>query len=105
MRRFRLILLLPLLLVLAQHGAVVHQLGHLSYASHAIGAQVDGGDPLLDNSLCLSCEAFAQVTNPAGSAAATLPFLATPRLTAPEPPRLSADSEALAPRSRGPPLA
>jgi hypothetical protein len=104
MRRFRLALLLPLLLVFAQHGAVLHQLGHLSYASHAISAQVHADDPLLDSSLCLSCEAFAQVTNPAGSAAVSVPLLTTPRLIAPEPAPYAASVEVLTPRSRGPPL-
>ena len=103
MPRFRLALLLPLLLVLAQHGAVLHQLSHVAYTTQAVGAQLGASDSLLDDGPCLSCEAFAQVTHPGGAAHATAVPLADPLLIAPEPRRFTVEAAAIDPRSRGPP--
>jgi hypothetical protein len=78
MRRLSLSCLLSLLLVFAQHGAVLHEIGHLSHAGHSSGTILteltaqDGGP-------CATCEAYAQVANPA--AAGHAPPLILPAAT------------------------
>ena len=100
MRRSSLAWVLSLLLVLAQHGALRHGIGHLSHADRAAGATIEA---LTDNSLCPTCEAFAQVANPgvaaAGGLAVSLPGL----LPTPEPRSAVSGTDAPTPRSRGPP--
>jgi hypothetical protein len=63
---------LLLLLIAAQQGALVHELGHLSSA-------IDGdlqvqSDPAADT-LCALCPAFAQVVTPAFSYSFLIPLL------------------------------
>jgi hypothetical protein len=104
MRRFPLILLLPLLLALAQHGALLHELSHLRYSAHAGAAQAHEGQQLADNSQCAACLAFAQVANPGGTASlsnAAIPA-AAPVAAAPSYRIVAAASPI--PRSRGPPV-
>jgi hypothetical protein len=102
MRRLSLTWVLSLLLVFAQQGAVLHGLGHLSHAAAQNDAQlsqVQQGD----SGSCPSCDAFAQVTNPAGAPAAAA-VLPTARLFAEIPPSHPfTGAYALTPRSRGPP--
>lgn len=101
MKRFLKPLALLLLLLLAEQGAVVHELGHFSAENTAslrtdAGAAVDTG--------CTLCLAFAQ--------AATAPFshqFYVPRLgridpqVRPEPQYSAIDAAVPRPRSRGPP--
>lgn len=103
MRRSSVAWLLALLLVIAQQGAVLHGLGHLSHAAGHSGARLeeltasDGGQ-------CASCDGFAQVANPAGTSGNSI-ALAPTRLAAPGTPCPAfLAAEALNPRSRGPPL-
>jgi hypothetical protein len=104
MRRLSLSCLLSLLLVFAQHGAVLHELGHLSHAGHSSGATLseltaqDGGP-------CASCEAYAQVANPAaaGHAAPAVTPAAAAIMAAVCDTFRGADSPTA--RSRGPPQA
>lgn len=99
-------LLLPVLLLLAQQAALLHELGHWRGLAHrqadaaAAGRQQGPGD-----SLCLLCLGFAQV---AGATTGTVPSLPTlpPPPWAPSARReIAAAALALAAaRSRGPPL-
>ena len=102
MRRASLSWLLSLLLVLAQQGALLHGLGHLSHASHAPGTALSELNAQ-DNGPCGTCEAFAQVANPATGGSLALPvFLAPPgAVPAPRYSILVADTPTA--RSRGPP--
>jgi hypothetical protein len=104
MRRLSLAWVLSLLLVFAQQGAVLHGLGHLSHDATPTGAQlVQLQDS--DSGSCPSCEAFAQVTNPAGGGA-TVPIICPARLLAVATGcHAFTGAYALTPRSRGPPQA
>lgn len=105
MRRLSIAWLLSLLLVFAQQGAVLHELGHLSHdpaGSEHSGATLHAG-PLLESGLCLTCEAFAQVANPAGAPAASPVMCAAAVPPAADSCHSFADSDTPTPRSRGPP--
>src|ERR1700692_715976 len=98
--RFRLALALPLLLVFAQQGAMLHELSHV----HRIGAdQVRYEGSVLGGKVCETCLAFAQVGNPASAPIAVLPAVAAVHCYAPEPIYAFNGAEAPPPRSRGPP--
>jgi hypothetical protein len=103
MRRLSLPWVLSLLLVFAQQGAVLHELGHLSAGERAAGsalrAQLPEGGP------CATCEAFAQLANPASGAAHTLSATAPAYFPAPAPVYAIIAAATLTPRSRGPPQA
>jgi hypothetical protein len=103
MRRFRFGLLLPLLLLFAQHGAVLHELSHLSYVAYTDGAQLQHNEHLLENSLCLACYSFAQVTSPAAHALWGLETRDAPTFKIPAPNCPVARADTPTPRSRGPP--
>jgi hypothetical protein len=99
MRRLSVSWVLSLLLVFAQSGAVLHELGHL---------QPHGGtslraDPLSESATCPTCESFAQVTNPASGGSPALTVAQAAIVPAPAPSHAILDAEALTPRSRGPP--
>ena len=100
MRRSSLAWLLSLLLVLVQHGALLHAIGHLSHSERAAGATIEA---LADGSQCPACEAFAQVANPAFAAAETLALPLPGLLPTPEPRSPVVGTDAPTPRSRGPP--
>lgn len=105
MNRLRIALVLPFLLLLAEQGAWLHELSRTYYSGRALHARVSQDDGLVDNSLCLTCQAFAQVANPVGG---TLPSLAAPPtlyLPSPYSPRPVVGADAPTPRSRGPPSA
>ena len=104
MRRVSLAWLLSLLLVFAQLGALLHELGHLNQAG------VNGGTQLTalhdaDSGPCATCQGFAQVTNPVGSAHAGLVASPAKLLAGPSPDHIFAGADAPTPRSRGPPHA
>lgn len=105
MPRLRVVLALPLLVLFAQQGALLHELSHLYYAGQASGQQLHQDEQLPDDSSCPTCQSFAQVAHPAsGSAPAlTLPPAALP--LCPDPSYRIAAADAPAPRSRGPPQA
>ena len=92
---------LLLLLIAAQHGAVVHELGHVS--------DIDSSELKIASgtveTTCVLCPAFAQVVTPTFSHSFQLPLLvrAAPELSA-EPLYIAADEAVPAPRSRGPPV-
>jgi hypothetical protein len=103
MRRVRLAFFLPILLLLAQHGAVMHQLSHAYYASRAAGSELTQDEQLPDNGVCVTCHAFGQLANPicASLASPALPLASLLRV----PDRVYSMIGAKAPtaRSRGPP--
>ncbi|HYB64426.1 MAG TPA: hypothetical protein VEC59_04115 [Steroidobacteraceae bacterium] len=103
MRRLPLPWILSLLLVFAQHGAVLHELGHLSHGDRAQGSALSAQLPA--DSSCATCEAFTQVANPASGAAHTLSASAAVYLPIPVPVYAIIAADTLTPRSRGPPQA
>jgi hypothetical protein len=102
-RRTSLPLLLSVLLVLVQQGAVLHELGHLSgggqHAGVALRAQAQGSGA----AQCLSCEAFAQVANPASGAAVSTAADPATFIPIAGPDHAVASADSPTPRSRGPP--
>lgn len=95
--------MLLLLLVFAQYGAVLHELGHLSQGQRSEGATLRADAQLLENGVCLTCEAFAQVANPAAGGAPSLAACPAAVIPAPEPCYIVVGADAPTPRSRGPP--
>ncbi|MGH8267032.1 MAG: hypothetical protein ACRETS_06915 [Steroidobacteraceae bacterium] len=95
---------LSLLLVFAQTGAVLHELGHLSHSQHASGASVRA-DPLHDSAVCPTCESFAPVASPASGGVPSLPVYRGGFLPIPEPCYAIVGADTPTPRSRGPPQA
>jgi hypothetical protein len=100
MRRSSFAWMLSLLLVLAQHGAMLHGIGHLSHSDRTAGVTVAA---LADSSPCAACEAFAQVANPAVTAADCLAVSLPGLLPTPAPRYAVAGTDAPTARSRGPP--
>jgi len=103
MRRSSLALLLSFLLVFVQHGAVLHELGHLSGAAHAAGAALHADVQPSSAGVCQTCEAYAQVANPAAAAPASVPLDLAALIQAPDPCYAIATADSPTPRSRGPP--
>jgi hypothetical protein len=94
---------LSVLLVFAQHGAVLHELGHLSHGSGTSGAALLADLHGADSGTCPSCEGFAQVANPAAAAASTLPVRPARFLPVAHPCQAFLGAQAPTPRNRGPP--
>jgi hypothetical protein len=103
MRKLLLTLVLPLILLFSQQGAVVHELGHLTDAvALAAGGQGASGHPAGD----LQCEACLAFAHLAGAAVAHVapPALLSFGFAVPSnetPAFIAADAPAA--RSRGPP--
>jgi hypothetical protein len=91
---------LLLLLLIAQQGAVVHEVGHLSeLSSHE--ARVNAS---LTDATCALCASFAQVVTPAFSHSFHIPVLLRAALDRGTDPLYAAvDAAVPTPRSRGPP--
>jgi hypothetical protein len=102
-RRLSLAWLLSLLLVFAQQGAVLHELGHLSHGDRGDGPALSAQQPA--ETICPTCEAFAQVANPTAGAAHTLAASAAAYLQPPAPIYAIIAADTPTPRSRGPPQA
>jgi len=95
--------MVSLLLLLAQHGALLHGLSHHGHGTQTAGTTLQADGQPLEGGLCLTCEAFSQVTNPGTAGAAHVP-LCPPALTpSPDPCVGVVTAHALTPRSRGPP--
>ena len=92
---------LLLLLMVAQQGAVVHELSHVSGASNGeLRVQSNG----TADTTCAQCPAFAQVVTPAFSHSFHIPLLVRFALEVISEPRyLAIDATVPRPRSRGPP--
>jgi len=92
---------LLLLLMAAQQGAVVHELGH---ASGAINGELRVQADWAADTGCALCPVFAQVVTPAFSHSFHLPVLVRSALELILEPRYPAvDAAVPRPRSRGPP--
>jgi hypothetical protein len=100
--RLRLILL-ALLLVLDQQGALLHELGHLQHGAATAAVTVHAEEHPADGLACPTCEAFAQIANPASGAVYTVPVCPAAFLPTPDPCHSIAGAPAPSPRSRGPP--
>jgi hypothetical protein len=103
MRRSSLSWLLSLLLVLVQHGAVVHGLSHLRHAAAESGATVRAELQALDGGACLTCEAYAQIVNPVAASGGSPAVCPAELLPTPEPCYAITRADAPTPRNRGPP--
>jgi hypothetical protein len=91
---------LLLLLLVAQQGAVVHEIGHLAEIS---SNEAQAGAALADTT-CALCPAFAQVVTPAFSHSFHIPVLLRAALDRGTDPLYAAvDAAVPTPRSRGPP--
>ena len=95
---------MSLLLVLVQHAAVLHELGHLSHHDRGDTPSL-WADPGLGDAACPTCEAFAQVTNPASGTASTLAASAAVYVPISAPVYAIIAADTPTPRSRGPPQA
>jgi hypothetical protein len=94
-----------LLLLLAQHGALLHELGHLSHVTRTAGATLQADGHALEGAACPTCVAFSQVANPAAGGASNL-AASLPGITpAPDPCYAIVAAGAPIARSRGPPQA
>jgi hypothetical protein len=105
LRRLSLAWLLSLLLVFAQQGAVLHELGHLSQGGHDAGATLRAHPQPASGAACQTCEAYAQVANPAASGPTTVPLDPAAFIRTPDPSHTIAGTDSPTPRSRGPPSA
>jgi hypothetical protein len=103
MRRSSLSWLLSLLLVLVQHGAVLHGLSHLSHREAESGATLRAELQALDGGACLTCEAYAQIVNPVTASGGTPGVCPAGLLATPEPCYSIIRADAPTPRNRGPP--
>jgi hypothetical protein len=104
MRRLPLAWLLSLLLVFAQHGAVLHELSHMGQSGRG-SAPALRADVQLPDSACSTCAAFAVVANPASGTANTFAACAPVFLAVPGPSGAFVGADAPTPRNRGPPQA
>ena len=68
LRRFALSVVLPLVLLLSQQGALLHELSH--WRVPASSAVQTAGSASADSDLCLACLAYSQVGHLAGAQAA-----------------------------------
>lgn len=93
--------LLSLLLVFVQHGAVLHELGHLSHGERGSAPQLRAQLPA--DGPCATCEAFAQLANPASGPAHSLAPSAAVYLPVPDPVYAIVAADTPTPRNRGPP--
>ena len=92
---------LLLLLMVAQQGAVVHEVSHVAGASNGELRVQSGG---VADTTCALCPAFAQVVTPAFSHSFHIPLLVHFALELIAEPRyLAIDAAVPRPRSRGPP--
>jgi hypothetical protein len=105
MRRSSLALLLSFLLVFVQHGAVLHELGHLSHSGSASGSALRADTQPLNSAFCPTCEEFAQIANPAAAAVPVVGVCPSRYLPTPDPDCAILPANTPTPRSRGPPQA
>jgi len=102
MRRLSFPWIISFLLVFAQHGAVLHEISHLHF-DPAESATLHQSHEATDASSCPTCQAFAQIANPAAGAATAIAVCPAPYLLAPAPRDGVAVADAPIPCSRGPP--
>jgi len=89
-----------LLLLLGQHGAVLHEIGHLSRAaSTEVTVQADG----LGDKTCELCLGYSQLSTPVGHAVPVVLSDPIASRTGTDRPAAATHADVLTPRSRGPP--
>ncbi len=94
-------LTLVLLLLAAQQGALVHELGHFS-ADHATAVRVGSGS--VSDGTCALCPSFAQAASPTFSHSFHIPLLVRSETERSSKPQIAVVDVAVpTPRSRGPP--
>ncbi len=107
MRKLCLSLVLPLLMLLAQQGAVWHEIGHLGSAAGSAGAAAHKSQnqqqPL--DRLCASCLSFAHLAAATGHALPALPPMALRHALVAGAAVAFIAADAPSARSRGPPAA
>jgi hypothetical protein len=103
MRRSSLAWVLSLLLLLVQHGAVLHEISHLSQESVAAGANLHPDGQARDVGSCPTCHAFSQVANPVASTCTGPSVSLVTSLCVAHPGYGIVGTDAPPPRSRGPP--
>ena len=92
---------LLVVLLLAQQGAVVHELSHVFGAAHSAGSNIDRSN---SDTACAQCPAFAQVTAAAFSHSFQIPLQVLLTVQLASELAVAAIEAALPdPRSRGPP--
>jgi len=101
MRKLHISLGLALLLLLAQQGAVLHEVSHICRVGSHVEARVQA-DTLLEKT-CELCLAFSQVANPAGNTVAVVRFEPSACAAGSKPLRAATPTDVPTPRSRGPP--
>jgi hypothetical protein len=96
---------LLLLLLIAQQGAVVHEIGHLSeVSSSVVGSSEAHSSAGQADATCALCPAFAQVVTPAFSHSFHIPVLLRTALErGTDPLYVAVETAVPTPRSRGPP--
>jgi hypothetical protein len=95
--------LASLLLLIAQHGALLHELSHHAHGTPSSAATLTGKHQALEDGLCLTCEAFSQVINPATAGAVHIPLCPAAVIPPPDPSYVVVAAYPPTPRSRGPP--
>jgi hypothetical protein len=92
---------LLLLLLMAQQGAVTHELSHFSSADQA-GLRIDSGGVV--EATCALCPAFAQAVTPTfGHSFHIPPLVRATSQVSPEPRFVAVNAGVPRPRNRGPP--
>jgi hypothetical protein len=102
-RRMRISLLLPLLLILSQHGAWLHELSHAAYAANPHQVLVQGSPGAADNGVCPLCQSFGQLGSALSSSLAQGAARASQICPQAAPQYSSPAAQRCAPRNRGPP--
>jgi hypothetical protein len=101
MARIRSVFLLSIVLLCAQQGAMLHELGHI-YRNSA--PAITAGGNVTDGKVCETCLAFAQIANPATGTLHVAPIVRSIHERSAEPEYSITAASAPAPRSRGPPI-
>ncbi len=102
-RRRRISLLLPLLLILSQHGAWLHQLSHAAYAANPHQVSVQASQSAADDGVCPGCQSFGQLGSALSSSLAPGAAPTTQLCPQAEPQYASPAAQRSTPRNRGPP--
>ena len=104
MRKLYLYLTLSMLLLVAQQGAVFHELQHISQAvSHSTASQAQLHAEVSAEETCLLCQAYAQLAQPVSPSLAFVAYVPAVSFARSNPNRAAAPADTLNPRSRGPP--
>ncbi len=103
-RRMRLCLLLPLLLLLSQHGAWLHEISHATYAAGPHQITVQQAQASFENGVCPNCQSFGQLGSALASSVAAAFASVSHSCPQAQPQYAQPAPDLPAARSRGPPL-